>query len=307
MSVSKTLISAMVRGAYDTQALRIETGGRIAAVFRAKLGIVALDDDEEATKVLDQVRASYKRLTDGLADNMKLPRAKGFKGDSIISEHAELLLVKSYVDLEKNEVQQFKAIERALDNFPIWERHLKDVRGVGPAMGGIIVTYFDIHKATNISKMWAYAGLDVAPDGRARGKYKEHLVGRTYISSAGETKTRVGLTYEPWLRTRLLGVLGGVFLKLNSPWRKSYDDYKNRIITDPARIKVKAEEYKAAVAQHGQKNVWPPARIHKAAIRYMIKMFLADLWTHWREIEGLPVTLSYNEARRGYEHGQAAE
>jgi hypothetical protein len=304
MTISKTTMSALVRGAYDTQALRIEMGGRLGAAFRAKLGIVALEDDEDAERVIDKLRESYRRLTDGVADNMKLPRAKGFKGDEIISEYAELLLVRNYFELEKNEANQFKAIEKALDDFPIWTEYLEKTKGVGPAMGGIIVTYFDIHKATNVSKMWAYAGLDVAPDGRARGKHKEHLVERTYTKKDGSEASRVGLTYEPWLRARLLGVLGGVMLKVGSPWRKSYDDYKNRILTDPARIKCEAKDYQKTIAEHDPRAVWTPARVHKAAIRYMIKMFLADLWLHWRKLEGLPVTLSYNEVRRGRAHGE---
>ena len=54
--------------------------------------------------------------------------------------------------------------------------------------------------------------------------------------------------------------------------------------------------------------LWLLRRRGKAALRYMIKIFLVDLWSKWREIEGLPVTPTYNEARRGYAHGaEAAE
>lgn len=40
------------------------------------------------------------------------------------------------------------------------------------------------------------------------------------------------------------------------------------------------------------------------AIRYMIKMFLKDLWVAWRTLEGLPVTPDYAEAKLGMKHGE---
>jgi hypothetical protein len=38
----------------------------------------------------------------------------------------------------------------------------------------------------------------------------------------------------------------------------------------------------------------------------MVKQFLADFWRAWRISEGLPVVPTYNEARRGYGHGEEA-
>ena len=38
------------------------------------------------------------------------------------------------------------------------------------------------------------------------------------------------------------------------------------------------------------------------SIRYMVKMFLADLYKEWRKIEGLPVEPSYHEKKHGHVH-----
>jgi hypothetical protein len=41
---------------------------------------------------------------------------------------------------------------------------------------------------------------------------------------------------------------------------------------------------------------------HNMAMRYMVKMFLIDLYTKWRTLEGLPVSVPYSEAKLGIKH-----
>jgi hypothetical protein len=41
---------------------------------------------------------------------------------------------------------------------------------------------------------------------------------------------------------------------------------------------------------------------NNAAIRYMVKMFIKDLYAAWREIEGLPVRVPYAEEYLGKKH-----
>ena len=309
-------IRTAVFSAYDLQKLRIQQGNRLAMNFRAKLGGPELKPgdakDAEALKVIEELRKSWKRLTDGVARNRTLPARKGFKGDELITDYAELALVDAYIKIEKLETGAFGIIETLLDGVPIWETWLKDLRGVGPATAGVLVSYFDPAKAPNVSRFWAYAGLDVAPDGRARARFKEHLIERAYENREGEKTTRLSVTYNPWLKARLLGMVGPTFLKTGSPYRADYDRYKHRIETDPEcgkcseaekqrRLKEVADPAaRAALAR----QLWTPGRIHLAAMRYMVKRFLADLWAHWRALEGLPVQMDYNEARRSRRHGE---
>ena len=90
-------IRAMVRGAYDIQKLRIQTGNRIVRNFKAKLGQEGPDNenvlDKEAKKILTDLRLAYNRITDGL---VKFPRLVDFpflKGEGIIDNYTELSLV----------------------------------------------------------------------------------------------------------------------------------------------------------------------------------------------------------------------
>lgn len=111
-----------------------------------------------------------------------------------------------------------------------------------------------------------------------RSRRAEHLIDRDYIDKDGNPATRKSLTFTPFLKTKLLGVLGPSFLRSKSPYRAHYDAYKDRCAVNPA---------------------WAEARkahIHNAAIRYMVKQFLNDLWVYWRTSEGLPVCIPYQEA-----------
>jgi hypothetical protein len=307
----------MVRGAYDLQSLRMQSGLRLCGNFRARLKerIEADADDEddrvelseEAVKVIDEIKSSYRRLTDGVARRRTLPEEKGFTGDALISNFTELVLVSQYIDLEAQEQKQFRQMTATLEVIPVYQEFLTNERGIGPAMAAVLITYFDPHKARHVSSFWKYAGLDVAQDGAARSRRKEHLIEREYTNRNGDKATRLSTTYNPWLRMKLLGGLGPSFLRSASPRRSLYDNYRQRILTDPDRKKVTVVEWKRAFhAGEEVRGLWTPGRIHKAALRYMVKIFLIDFWTKWRELEGLPVTPSYNEARRGYAHGSEA-
>ena len=281
-------VKILVRGAYDLQKLRIQMGNRIAANFKAKLGQEPgkseASIDHEAQKILKLLRLSYARITDGL---VCFPTPKRFTGDEVISNFTELCLVSQYVELLRDEKTHFARLPNTLADFPIYTKFLKDVRGVGPAMAGVMISEIDIRKARYASSLWAYAGLDVARDGAGRSRRKEHLVKVKYKAKDGTEKERDSITFNPFLKTKLVGVLGPSFLRSNSPYREFYDNMKHRLESRPD------------FANH-EKGV--KGHIHNAAIRYMVKMFLIDLYTTWRALEGLPVAEPYSVAKLGRKH-----
>ena len=283
-------IKTMVRGAYDIQKLRIQMGNRIVGNFKSKLGQQPGETEEELgaeeTKILVNLRLHYKKITDGVKT---FPRQATFKGDELISDYTELCLLAQYVDLEDEEARHFSRLGQILRDYPIYSQFLSKVRGIGPAMAGVIVSEIDITKAKYSSSLWAYCGLDVAPDGSGRSRKKESLVTREYIDKDGKPATRVGITFNPFLKTKLMGVLAGSFLRSNNEkYRKIYDGYKNRLENHPVW----------ETRTKGHRN--------NAALRYMIKQFLVDLYVEWRTIEGLPVAPSYQEAKLGHVHREAA-
>lgn len=286
MHTDRNTIRAMVRGAYDLQKLRIETGNRLVANFRAKLGLDENPEDTEGKKTIDALLVRYETITAGVVE---VTRRRKYEYDGVISSYAELCLVSQYVDLIAREKRSFRDIEAALSGIPVYEQFLKNVPGCGPAMSGVIISELDPHAAKYPSSFWAYAGLDVAPDGRGRSSKSEHLIDVEYVATDGTTKIRKSLTHNRWLKTKLLAVLGPSFLRAGKgEFRDAYYNYKHRLENHPA---------------HTEKT---PLHRHNMAIRYSVKLFLQMLHAKWRELEGLPVSAPYSEAKLGLTHGRDA-
>ena len=280
-------LKTLVRGAYDIQKLRIQMGNRIVGNFKSKLGQEPSKKEEEmdaqGKMLLNQIRLHYKKLTDGVKS---FPRRANFKGEGVIDDYTELCLVRSYIGLEKEEELHFKSLGNVLKDYSIYNNFLLDVKGVGPAMAGILISEIDISRAKYPSSLWKYAGLDVARDGAGRSRKKEHLVETEYVSKDGEIKKKNGITFNPFLKTKLLGVLGGSFLKVkDSPYKDIYYQYKARLENHP---------------NHKDKT---KGHRHNMAIRYIVKIFLIDLHREWRTLEGLSVSVPYAEAKLNLKHG----
>ncbi len=288
-------IRAAVRSLYDMQKLRIQNGNRIAAAFRYKLGLHSSEKEESndvANNLLNELRKELDRITDGIAQ-----LTKRIKFESpLITTYGELKLIETYDRQIEAEDQCAKAIVDMLSEFPI-SQWLAGVRGCGPLMSGVIVSEINIEKCNSISALWKYCGLDVVQvadaktggfKGEGRSRRQHHLEPKEYTNAQGEVVQTKGISFNPFLKTKMVGVLGSSFIKAGGPYRELYDNYKFRLQNHPV---------------HSQKT---KAHIHNMAVRYMVKQFLADLWTEWRTLEGLPVRSNYAEGKLGIKHSKAA-
>ena len=291
-------LNAMVRGLYSLQKIRIQTGNRMIATVKINLGQGPGESEEELTpeakKVLKDLRADYQKITDAVPSMLKLRR--DFKTEGLITGYAQYCLVSEYIRMEQAEQEHEQHIKHLVETFPIWTSFLKAVPGCGPQLAAIIICRIDPHKSKYASSMWKFAGLDVGPDGRGRGRYKEHLVPKTYQKASGEVTETQGITFDPFLKTKLLGVLGPCMLKAAAITKKgtmkydeAYRGYRNRLNNHPAH-KDKTDKHK-----------------HNMANRYMVKRFLVDLYSSWRALEGLEVWPEYSEAKLGLTHDQDRE
>ena len=276
----KDAVRIMTRSAYDAQKLRMMVGNRLVANFKMKLGLDLTrpeqdqaEQEKEAMKLLNQLRAEYDRLADCMRS--KKAREAAFSENRLLTGTTEFYLADEYFGLLANEQKNFRNLEKVLEEVPIYEHFLKGVRGCGPAMSGVIVSELDPHKARTPSSFWKYCGLDVGPDGKGRTRRQEHLIDRVYTDKTGAEATRKSITYNPFAKTKLMGVLAGSFLRCGSPYAQVYADYKQRLEHHP---------------EHKDKTV---AHRHQMAMRYMAKRFLVDLHAKWRALEGLEVTEEY--------------
>lgn len=279
-------IKTMVRGAYDIQQLRVQMGNRIVGNFKAKLGQEPSKPEKELGKeeiaILNMLRRQYKKITDGVK---VFPRQKQFKGDEVISTYTELCLLRSYIRVEEDEDMLFSMLKQVLLDYPIYTEWLVDVKGVGERMAGVLISEIDISRARYPSSLWKYAGLDVADDRQGRSRRAEHLIDVEYLDKDKKPATRKSITFNPFLKTKLVGVLAKSFLRCNNErYREIYDNYKNRLENHPDHVE-KTKGHR-----------------HNMAMRYMIKQFLVDLYKVWRVLEGLPIAPSYQEAKLEHVH-----
>ena len=279
-------LRTLVRGIYNIQKLRIQMGNRLVGNFKVKLGQAPSESestlDKQGEALLKQLRGDYKKITDGV---QALPTFKKFKSHGVIDTYTELCLVSSYDNLEKEEKSQFKYLDNALKEHEIFTKYLTKVKGVGPAMAGVILSEIDITKAKYPSSLWKYAGLDVASNGAGRSRKKEHLVDIEYIDKDKKPAVKKGITFNPFLKTKLCGVLTGSFMRAGENlYSDAYYNYKDRLENHPIH-KTKTKLHR-----------------HNMANRYMIKLFLVDLHREWRTIAGLPVSVPYSEAKLGMKH-----
>ena len=270
---------------------------------------------------------------------MLLDKTSPLQGMLLIDSFSEFALATQYVELKKQEESGLRRLEGILEEFPVYTEFLKDIKGCGNLMSAVIVSYLDPYKAPYVSSFWAFCGLDVVQGSKdakgkwvaqgtsyagatwseGRGRYEYHLVDRQYTDAAGREKTRRGTRYDPFVKTKLLGVLAGCLIKAkNEQYRKIYDDYKHRLENherygtqnDKKVDEERNERFKQLTpgwdkSKNPKFMITSPGRRNRMALRYMIKLLLRDLYVKWRALENLEVKPSYQEAKLGHAHGSA--
>lgn len=192
-----------------------------------------------------------------------------------------------------------KELLKVLKRFPVYTEWLAGVKGVGPIAAGWIVGEFDIERATTVSKLWQFSGMN---PGMVIGKKRvENKDGSFSFIPTNEMirgdKMTPGFVapFNKRLRTALLGVMADGFIKAQNHYCMTfYYPYKERLAQSEREVTHLKKEVAWKDVSKGHRD--------SAAKRYMVKMFLADLYAAWRKIEGLPVREPYQEQYLGHKH-----
>ncbi len=155
-----------------------------------------------------------------------------------------------------------KDIKSRLKDVPIYD-YLGQIKGIGPMLAARLIALINIDQCDTVSSLWRFAGYAVI-DGHAERRVK------------GEK-----LHYSNRLKATCYNVAVS-FLKSNSPYRAVYDAAK--------------EHYQATQPE------WTDGHRHMAALRKMVKVFLAHLWETWRALENLPIRPLYVMEYLGHTH-----
>lgn len=258
---SRERLRAMVRTMYDYQDMRLRTAGRL----RLKADDTPQDEENMA--------------------------------EAVFSEKDYTVIEAVKTDTQSIEKMLSKAIEKMVKAEPMWDAFFDGVKGCGPLMTAAIMSEFDIEKATTVSKMWQYAGLNpgmVRGKKRVQGKGAEFTIVESDVMVRGDRRSPGFVApFNGWLRTKLVGVLADCMIKAQSSYALDYYyPYKERL------------EREENIVAGGEKKWSEESKGHRnnAAKRYMIKMFIKDLYVAWRTLEGLPVREPYQVEYLGHKH-----
>ena len=268
-------------------------------------------EDVNAVKMLVRAREDFQGMRKRM-DNRIGRKANGEKQkvQERVMRFDDLETFKAIADNAK-EQENFiqKKLKKVLKRFNIYNEWLVDVKGIGEIASGWIIGEYDIHKATTVSKLWQFTGLN---PGMVRGikrikkeKYKEsngEIIGemfddvfvRTNKMVRGDKLTEGFVApFNKNLRRAMVGVMADGFIKQqNSYALEYYYPYKMRLEQEANTIV--GEDKKWCDVSKGIRD--------RAAKRYMVKMFLKDLYVIWRQLEGLPVRAPYMEEYLGKKH-----
>lgn len=145
------------------------------------------------------------------------------------------------------------------------------VPGIGPITVAYCAVYLDLTKARHASSMWKYAGLHCASGDRF-----------TKGEASGGNKT---------LRTALYN-MACAQIRLHGPYEAVYRTTKARLEVSDNIVKTRNTQGHLVEAKWRDTK---PSHRHGAALRAVMKHYLADYWYVGRELLGLPNGPCYAE------------
>lgn len=143
------------------------------------------------------------------------------------------------------------------------------VKGVGPITVAYMMVYVDIEKAHYAGNLWSYVGITKP----SHKRYEKNVAG-------GGNKT---------LRT-VLYTMADSMVKTRSPYRDVYDREKLRLSKSREMVESRNTQGKLITCMWQDTK---PSHRHGAALRKIMKHFLADWWHVHRTLEGLPISQPY--------------
>jgi len=152
-----------------------------------------------------------------------------------------------------------------------------NVTGVGPITVAGLQVYVDLEKARSASAMWSYVGIDKPSHDRY-----------TKGEAGGGNKT---------LRTMVWNMANSMAKNRQCPYRAVYDQTKERLAVSEKMVKTRNTQ--GHLVECAWKDTKPSHR-HGAALRAVMKHFLADYWFVGRELAGLDTRPLYVEEKLGH-------
>lgn len=224
-------------------------------------------------KILIDGREQIRKLMNSL--NNRLLAAK--RGTDEMDPITQIWIREKIKETQSQIGKTDRRIEKYIKglNLPIVQSAIQ-IKGLGAMTIAYLIVYIDITKARYASSVWSYVGLD-------KPSHQRYTKGE----SGGGNKT---------LRT-VLYTMGDSMIKTRAVYRDVYDGEKNKL--ENSMKVTQSRNTQGKLIECMWKDTKPCHR-HGAALRKMIKHFLADFWYVWRTLEGLETPCLYPEAKLGH-------
>jgi len=159
------------------------------------------------------------------------------------------------------------------------------VKGIGPVTLAYCAVYIDLNKAQYPSSLWSYVGLHKA-------SHERYVKGKP---SGGNKSLRTAL----WTMADSQMKSGGAYRPVYDATKKRLEN-SNKITISRVFVKNKGQETGAYKLMETPWKDTKPGHRHGAALRAMMKHFLADYWLVGRTFLGLPTPHLYAEEKLGH-------
>jgi len=168
-------------------------------------------------------------------------------------------------------------IKEYVRNHPAYD-WFNQIKGIGDINIGKVVSMIDIEKASQVSKLWRYAGFGVVKN------------------EAESRKKGEKLHYNKTLKS-MCWRLGKSLIRAKGKYYDYYIAEKKRI-AEREKVKGKTIVPSNKLPKENGKRIendefFGLGHVDMMAMRKMIKLFLSHLWLKWREAENLPITEPY--------------
>lgn len=222
-----------------------------------------MDDRAQTMKVVTKLNnqlLAYQRGTDHERDDTR--------------EFLQETLDSAQQRLAKVDREAVKHVKASTD--PLVQAAL-GVPGVGPITVAGLQTYVELEKAKSASSLWSYIGIDKPSHSRY-----------TKGEAGGGNKT---------LRTIIWNTANAMTKNRDCPYRVVYDQTKERLANSEKITKTRTTQ--GHLIECAWKDTKPGHR-HGAALRAVMKHFLADYWFVGRTLAGLETRPLYVEEKLGH-------
>lgn len=255
-------------------------------------------------------RDELKRLTkQHKAWTKKAVAIHNMSTDRVLRETGETIPCDLPIDVQVQMHEVTKALQReaqsltsamgrALKQIPIYKLWLGEQFGArGSIIAAYLVSEIDIHRAVKSSQLRRYCGLAVIDGRLERRSGAPKLLGGTG-------------TFNDEIRMRLYQMFDSMWKNArhapDNKYMKIWIDARKRIEQSERvfdRGVDKNDDWTGKIKTGAGTTVSARGFAHSYGWHKAADVFIEDLYTVWRAVEGLEVWPSYYAAKLGYEHG----